>query len=80
MPNTQTATTQTQDFWSKLITKTNVDLPDLPDRYRSDNGSFLIGMVKQKAKSLFAKDEQAFPEEWVTAETIDGAIFCLPKS
>ena len=79
MPNTQTATTQTQDFWSKLITKTNVDLPDLPDRYRSDDGSFLIGMVKEKANQLFTKDGQAFPEEWVTAETIDGAIFAYPK-
>lgn len=65
MPNTQTATTQTQDFWSKFITKTNVDLPDLPDlpdRYRSDDGSFLIGMAKEKAKSLFFKEKQASPE------------------
>lgn len=79
MPNTQTAITQTQDFWSKLITKTNVDLPDLPDRYRSDDGSFLIGMVKDIAENLFEEKDQAFPDEWVTAETIDGAIFAYPN-
>ncbi len=82
MPNTQTAITQTQDFWSKFITKTNVDLPDLPDlpdRYCSEYDSFLIGMAKEKAKSLFFKDKQASPEEWVTAETIDGAIFAYPN-
>ncbi|MBO6224320.1 MAG: antirestriction protein [Psychrobacter sp.] len=77
MPNTQTAT-HTQDFWSKLIVKKNVDLPDLPQKYRSDDGSFLIGLVKEYAQDLSEGDAEIFDDKWITAQTIDGAVFAYP--
>lgn len=77
MSNTQNAI-HTQDFWSKLIAKKNVDLPDLPNQYKSDDGSFLIGMVKDLGKGLVANGGDSFEDSWITAETIDGAIFAYP--
>ena len=77
MSNNQNAI-ETKCFWDKLVSKTNVDLPDLPDRYKSDNGDFLIGMAKEQGRRLVSKSGVAIPEKWVTGETIDGAIFAYP--
>lgn len=80
MSDTKT-TSLTALFWDKFITKTNVELADLPDRCKGGNGSFLKGMVATKAQDFLADDSEVSEdsEDWVTAETIDGAVFAYPN-
>ena len=72
----------TDAFWSKLIVETGVDLPDLPDNYRSDNGSFLLGMVAKQSQSFLGHgcDVSDDESDWITAKTVDGAMFAYPKT
>ncbi len=77
MPNTK-STSSNRFFWDKFIASKNVDLPELPQNYRSDNGAFLIDLTKQQADRLVVSSDGIFPDKWITAKTIDGAIFAYP--
>lgn len=65
-------------FWGSLISEKNVEIPEVPKNYGGEKGKLLKRLAIEQAQNYVCSENGVFEENWITAKTIDGAVFAYP--